>query len=244
MESEILRARVFDTLELAQKSGAPKFFGFLTAEESATADCLLKSTNTAYSFFGGYDGAERTVLCCTDSLDYTPVFPIESFTLKYRPCDRLSHRDFLGALMSLGITRASVGDILIEDGRAVIFIYKDVARYVKEQLKTVGRVGVTVSEGFIEPLPQISEKLSLSKTVASNRLDCIVSALIGCSRNNALTLIADGDVSVNSVGSKKPVKPILSGDRITIRHKGRFEIISLDDRSKKDRLILKYNKFI
>lgn len=243
MLSELFDARVFDTLDISRKSGAPKFLGFLTMDEAATADVLLKSQGAVYSFFGGYDGAERTVLCCTDG-GYTPTFPIDAFTLTFRPCDTLSHRDFLGALMSLGITRESVGDILIEKGRAVVFVYHDVARYVKEQLRTVGRVGVSVSEGFSYPLPQLSEKKECSDTVASSRLDCVVSALVSCSRATAATLIADGDVSVNSVGCKKATKTLESGDRVTVCHKGKFEILSLDDRSKKGRIILRYNKFI
>ena len=244
MQSDLFDARVFDTLNLSQKSGAPKFLGFLTMDEAATADALLRTCGAAYSFFGGYEAAERTVLCCTADERYTPTFPIDAFTLTYRPCDVLSHRDFLGALMSLGITRESVGDILIESGRAVIFVYHDVARYVKEQLSTVGRVGVTVSEGFSTPLPQLSKKTECSATVASSRLDCVVSALVSCSRTAAATLIADGDVSVNSAGCKKTTKTLESGDRVTVRRKGKFEILSLDDHSKKGRLILKYNKFI
>ncbi len=243
MLSELFEARVFDALDISRKSGAPKFLGFLTMDEAATADALLKAQGAVYSFFGGYEGAERTVLCCSDG-GYTPSFPIDAFTLTFRPCDTLSHRDFLGALMSLGITRESVGDILIEKGRAVIFVYHDVARYVREQLRTVGRVGVTVSEGFALPLPQLSQKQECSDTVASSRLDCVVSALVSCSRAAASTLIADGEVAVNSVGCKKATKTVESGDRITVRHKGKFEILSLDDRSKKGRIILKYNKFI
>lgn len=243
MQSDLFDARVLDTLDISIKSGAPKFLGFLTMDEAATADSLLRSQGAEYSFFGGYEGAERTVLCCTQG-GYTPTFPVDAFTLSFRPSDTLCHRDFLGALMSLGITRESVGDILVEKGRAVIFIYHDVARYVKEQLHTVGRVGVKVSEGFVSPLPQLSKKQECSDTVASNRLDCVVSALVSCSRATAVTLITDGDVAVNSTGCKKATKTIESGDRITVRHKGRFEIISLDERSKKGRIILKYNKFI
>ena len=244
MLPELFEARVFDTLDISRKSGAPKFLGFLTMDEAATADSLLKSQGAVYSFFGGYEGAERTVLCCMADGGYTPVFPVDAFTLSYRPCDTLSHRDFLGALMSLGITRESVGDILIEKGRAVIFVYHDVARYVKEQLQTVGRVGIKVSEGFVSPLPQLSKKQECSDTIASSRLDCVVSALVSCSRTTAATLIADGDVSVNSIGCKKATKTLESGDKVTVRHKGKFEILSLDDRSKKGRIILKYNKFI
>ncbi len=238
-----LEARVCDTVNLARKSGAPRFLGFLTMDEAAEADALLKRQGISYSFFGGYTGAERTVLCCADCA-CSPVFPIDAFTISFRKCDKPSHRDFLGALMALGITRESVGDILIGEGRAVIFVRHDVSRYVSEQLDSVGRIGVKVSTGFCEPLPQLSKKEECSTTVASARLDCIVSAVTSCSRTAALDLIANGDVSINSAGCKKASVSVASGDRVTIRRKGKFEIVSVDDRSKKGRIILKYNRFI
>ena len=243
MDIKLLPARVDDLKEISRRSNSPKFIGFLTPEEASVAVKRFK-TGENYCLFGGYDGAERVMLGILPEWCDEPVFPIKPVTLTYRECDSLSHRDFLGALMALGITRESIGDILVEKGRAVVFVADDILKFVLTQLDKVGRVGVKLSEGYVEPLPQISEKKSFSVTVASTRIDCVVAAVCNMSRNQATQKIVDGYVSVNSVCVTKPTVSVGENDKVTIRQKGRFEIISCDGYSKSGRIILKYNKYV
>lgn len=243
MEPELLQARVTDTFTLCERTNVPHFLGFLTESEAASAEGVLRGTTARYAFFGGYEDAERRMLACLPEWCDEPDYPITAFTLKYRECDTLSHRDFLGSLMALGITRESVGDILVEKGRAVIFVCRDVAKFVGSQLEKVGRVGVTLTEGFTDPLPQHGERVECSDTVASLRLDCIVSAVAGVSRNIACELIESGMVSVDSVTSEKTTRTVEAGNRITVRGKGKFFIDDVSALSKKGRIILKYSKY-
>lgn len=244
MESSVFDARVLDTARLCYQSGVPRFLGFLSPAEAALAVKALAGENVSYCFFGGFDGAERTMLGCLPDWCENPEFPITAVTFCFRKQDFVSHRDVLGTLMGLGIVREAVGDILVEPGRAVAFVKNDIAEFVVSQTEKIGRVGVSAAKGFSEPLPAAGELTVCRETVASLRLDCVVSALCKISRTKAAELISDGMVSVNSISVSKAVYSISSGDRVTVRSKGRFTVISADGVSRKGRIILEYGKFI
>ncbi len=243
MDTKLLPARINDLSLLCQKTSSPKFLGFLTPTEATVAVKTLKNTNR-YKLFGGFESAERTVLCLMPDWCEDPHFPITAISFNYRKCDSLSHRDFLGALMALGLNRETVGDILIEDGRAVIFVLSDVADFILSQITKIGAVGVSAQKGYVEPLPNISKVEALSTTVASLRIDCVVASLCGLSRGSASMAISDGKVAVNSISVLKSTATVDSDDIITVRQKGKFKITSCDMHSKKGRIILKYNRYI
>lgn len=244
MSIDLLQDRVCDTVTICEKTNRPKFLGFLSEEQAAFAGKVSDLKRVKHKFHGGYDGALRVMLGCfpdwADSID----FPISALTLQYRSSDKLTHRDFLGSLMALGLKRETVGDILIEDGRAVIFLADDIADYVISQLEKVGRVGVAVKKGFDNPLPVGQRLTELSSTVPSLRLDCIVAALCGISRNQACEKIEQSFVQVNSVFTEKITRKIEDGDVISVRGSGKFVIVSADDITRKNRIILKYKKYI
>ncbi len=243
---ELLPKRIKDAIRLADNTSFPKFVGFLRPEEMAEAADAAKQLCCRYRFYGGYEEAERTYFgafpdWCENTSEY---FPIKALTLSFRPQDSLSHRHVLGTLMSLGITRESVGDILIEQGRAVIFLSEDIAEYVKNQTEKVSGVGVKITEGYTSPLPGMTGFQDVSETVASARLDCVVSALAKCSRNTAAELIAAKQITKNGICAEKTTLTVESGDSITIRGKGKFKIENIDGKTKKDRLILKAKKYV
>lgn len=246
MEKELLSARIFDAIDISVKQNKYKAVGFLSEEEAALAFSVASSANARFAFYGGYGGALRTMFVAlpdwadnADNCDF--IVPI---TFSYRKIDKLSHRDFLGTLMALGITRETVGDILVEEGRAVVFLSKEIARYVTEQVSKVGGVGVALSEGFSLPLPNVSELVQFSGTVASARLDSVVGELAKTSREKAKALINEGLVICNSVVCEKVTLSVNGGDKISIRGFGRFVIDSCDEQTKKGRFILKYSKYI
>lgn len=243
MESDLLFARVKDLSNLCEKTSTPKFLGFLTPVQAAEVEKRLGKT-VRYSFCGGYAQAERTILCFLPDWCEQPVYPITAFTFSYRACDTLTHRDFLGALMALGIARETIGDILVEAGRTVVFVHSDIARFVSSQISKIGNVGVTITEGFIGELPTCGKKQEFTTTIASTRIDCVVASICNISRSDAASRVEDGLVFVNSIACEKCTRTINAGDIITVRHKGRFEIASCDEVSKKGRIIFKYNKYV
>lgn len=243
MDSKLLSARIEDLAFLCQKTNSPRFLGFLTSSEAAIAVKQLGKSQK-FSLYGGYDTAERTMLCIKPDWCDDVEYPISALTFTYRECDRLTHRDFLGALMALGINRETVGDILVEPARAVVFAHNDVIGYITSQINKIGNVGVNITKGFYAPLPECGKKEQFVTTIASNRLDCVVAAICGFSRKEANECIGEGLVSVNSVCYEKITHTVTGGDAVTVRRKGKFEIVSCDEQSKKGRTILKYNKYV
>ncbi len=237
-------ARIGDTADICERTQRPKFLGFLSREQSVLAEKTLNTKNIKYAFFGGYDGAERVVLGCFPDWAEDFDFPITSVTFNYRRSDSLAHRDFLGSLMGLGIKRESVGDILIEEGRAVVFLLDEISDYVLKQIGKIGRTGVKTESGFVHPLPERDRLTECSATVASERLDCVVAAVCNISRAAAALKITEGFVSVNSVVYEKATKSVESGDVLSVRGKGRFIIDAVDDRTRKNRIVLKFKKYI
>ncbi len=242
METEIFGARLKDTINFSQKNNKPKFLGFLSTDEKAFAEKKLLKSNVDHCFFGGYPEAERTFL----SVPFVEncEFPISALTINFRKTESLTHRDFLGSLIGLGIKREFIGDILIGDGSAVVFLANEITDFVYNQLNKVGRVGVKITKGFIEPLPLKPALCELSTTVSSLRLDCIVSALGGFSRSLACEKISNGLVLVNSIICEKITKQVEDGDVLTIRGKGKFFIVSSNETTRKEKTILKYKKYI
>lgn len=244
MDNELLSARVGDVADIVEKSNHFKFFGFLSLEEKVLCERIISRRNVKYSFFGGYDNATRVVLGCFPDWASDIPFPITPITFIYRKSEVLKHRDFLGAILSLGLKRETVGDILIGEGYAIAFVLDEISDFVVSQIDKVARVGVTAKIGCDLPLPSISELSEFSATVSSERLDCVVSALCNISRSQALSKIEGGFVSVNSQICEKATKTVISGDAVTIRGFGKFLIDSLIDKTRKGRIVLKYKKYV
>ncbi len=236
--------RVEDAYNLSYRLGTPKFLGFLTAAEVALAEGFLKN-RAEYTLFGGYEDAERVYLCVFGNAAHisNDAFPISAVTFSFRSCDTLTHRDVLGSLMSKGIKRETVGDILVENGRAVVFINRDIARFIINETDKIGRVGVKVSEGFSLPLPEGSTKVTERKTVASLRLDAVVAALTNTSRGRAEELINGGFVAINSSLCLKTTRQITTGDKITVRGYGKFTVTEQGGTTKKGRTVILTEKY-
>lgn len=243
METELLIARISDTANICAKTSKPKFLGFLSPEQAALAEKTLKKHNVSFGLWGGYEGAERVMLGCFPEWAVGFDYPVAAVTFSYRKTDDVGHRDVLGSLMGLGLKRESVGDILLEQGRAVVFCAEEIADYIISQTEKIGRTGVKAILGFTQPLPEKKAMSESTVTVASERLDCVVSALAGISRGTAAEKISDGVVSVNSVVTEKPTKLVSTGDILTVRGSGKFIIESLDGRTKKNRIVLVYKKY-
>ena len=207
MDSALLKARLISIRNQCEAQGKPQFLGFLSEEERALCENMLSKTDNVM-FFGGNEGALRTVLGIFPS-EIKPrgkAFPITAVTLTFRPQDKPSHRDFLGAVLALGIKREAIGDILIGEGFAVLFATVSVVKLIFAELKTVGRVGVKVEIGFSGELPKGDERSEITFTVSSLRIDCVIAAICSCSRNTADELLSEKRVSINSVPAERQPK--------------------------------------
>lgn len=246
-EDKILLSRVLDALDSAQLRMTPKFLGFLSpAEHALVSDAVNLLHFSGGSFFGGYERAERVFFgAFPDYMEASPeLFPLRALSFIYRRQDQLSHRDFLGALMGLMVKREMIGDILVAPGRTVVFVHENVARMVLQELNKVGRVGVQGTEGFSPDMLPQPEFKQLSSTVASMRFDCVLSFLLGMSREKCARLIRSGLAAVGGRVTEHVSQEIKVGDIITVRGYGKFEITAQETVTKKGRLTICAQKYL
>lgn len=245
-EDKLLAARVLDAAEMSEEKHMDKFTFFLDEHQQMLCRKVLGSVCfEKFRFFGGYDTAQRQILGTfapysePEDID----FPIKAFTFTYRRSDHLTHRDFLGCLMSLGIERDTVGDIIVSEGRTVVFVCDSVALPVGA-LEKIGRVGVKVSEGFeLDAIP-VQEYKDISGTVASLRLDCVLSLALRISREKAADLIRSTGAEVNYVSVNSQDTRLCGGDVFSVRGYGKFRLADDGVATKKDRIFITVKKYV
>lgn len=243
-EERYLSAHIADLQRLSVRSGVPRFSAFLNEREAVVAENSVKGRPC---FYGGYDGAAR-VICgfvedtYAEELAASDCFPIIPLTFTYRQRDKLSHRDFLGAILSLQIKRELVGDILAAEGYAVVFVHETAAELVSA-LDKIGKVGVSCQKGITMPIPQQQIK-RIETTVSSLRLDCIVSAAVNISRDRSASLIKSGMVNADFSPCLNVSAEVKENTVISVRGSGRFRLSEISGESRKGRLRVVIEKYI
>ena len=241
MEDSVLAARIEDAVRLCELRNYPHFVGFLDERQAAMAEKIAKGLRfEQYMLWGGYDGAQRVVFGAfperqQPDCDSFPVLPL--YTV-FRKEDPLSHRDFLGTLMAQGIGRETVGDILVEEGRCVLFVRQEVSEYIMAQLHKVGGAGIRCIEGDPGDLPAGRGFEELNSTIASSRLDCIVASLTHSSREKADSLIRSGNVSLNYETVLSGSTKVISENILSIKGYGKYRVDQIGPPTKKGRLRL------
>lgn len=246
-EERYLSAHISDLAERSQNSGVPFFSRFLNERERIVAAETARADNVNPIFYGGYDGAMRT-LCgffggtYAEEIPHEELFPLCAVTFSFRKSEALSHRDFLGAILAVGLERSAVGDILVDEDRAVVFCV-NAAEQLLLDLTMVGRCGVKVSRGIIGELPQAKFE-TLDRIVSSLRLDCIVGACANISRSKSASLIGSGLVSADFSVCDNVSAGVREGEIVSIRGFGRFKMSKIVGETKKGRIRVIIDKFV
>lgn len=227
-ELQQLKKRI---VELARKSYEHNIYtytGFLNmAEQDIFYGMLAEVKGTDYELYGGREDCERQMLRfgSEESLGYAEAFPI--VCLAVRPliekfAENMTHRDYLGAIMNLGIDRSTVGDIFINGKTAYLFCTDKIAAYIQENLDKVRHTNVKCVEvDVMEELP-VKEPEEIHFTVASERVDGIISKVYNLSRNQSLLLFRERKVYVNGRLNENNSYTMKSGDKVSVRGYGRF----------------------
>ncbi len=155
------------------------------------------------------------------------------------------HRDYLGAILGLGVGRESLGDIRIQEDVAYVFCLPPVEPLLLEELKKVGNVSVTPSACSLGDVPApIVRVKTLSFTVKSLRLDAVTGAMFGLSRTAAAEAIRMGLANLNYAVCEKTDAPVTEGDVISLRGHGKGRLKAVGGRSKKDRLFVEAEVYL
>ena len=224
------------------------FSDFLTPEEQSR---LLENRRrlTPFTLFGGTDGTERNMarFGSETELGYTAAFPI--VCLKIAPvnpkfAEDLTHRDYLGALMSLGIERGNIGDIIVRRQEAYLFCTEKIAPFLTENMQKIRRTDIRAQ--VCEALPEgaLYETQTLRFTLTSLRIDCVLSGAAKLSRNQAQTLFREKKVFLNGAVCEKPDVSLSPGDVFSASGYGKFRLKEITGKSKKGKLVTEIEKYV
>ena len=146
-DERIFARHIMDLYDLCGKRHSPTFSSFMDMRRKIVCEELLSLVRAdGYAFFGGYENAERTAVGFFPEYSEPDdgEFPVCCVKYSFRKSDKLSHRDVLGALMSLGIKREMIGDIIVDEGAAEVMVCSTVAGDAEGIVK-IGRIGVSSS---------------------------------------------------------------------------------------------------
>lgn len=250
-ERELLSGRIRELSRTAYERDIPRHTDFLSlSEQSVFYDIKREDIYGRYTFFGGYEDAERRILFfLPDYADEKDIFEdtvscIRAEPLNAKFADRLSHRDFLGAIMNLGIERSRTGDIIVGDDCAYIFCLKEAEELICSELL---RVKHTSIRAFAVPLSQCGIRpcmKELSVNVASERADAVISAVFNLSRTVSAELIASESVFSDGRLIGQPSAVLKEGARISVRGYGKFIFMGASGSTRKGRLYINIKKYV
>lgn len=239
-EDSMFLSGIYDNYIKAQTTSKSMYSGFMSERKQAMVkDAFSSEKDISLSFFGGFDSAERKIACFHTDEDLSYPFKVIKAVVKGKT--RLSHRDFLGALMSLGIKRDVVGDILTGDEN-LIFVKEEMADYIITNLTTAAKSTLKLEIYDGNNFPGVCEGKESFETVASLRLDAVVACGLNLAREKAKKLIESGRACVNSYPVETVDFQLKEGDIISVKGFGRFTLKEIKGLSKKGRIILNINK--
>lgn len=238
-DEKLLKKRFSELAERAYSKSIYTFTEFLSPAEQT----LLKATvrNIPFIFDGGYPDSEKSVAVfgSEELFGYTECAPISY--LKIEPCSikfsgELSHRDFLGSIMSLGVRRSLLGDILVKDNVAYAPCLNSIADYFCKNIVEVKNTNVRCSKISCIPSNVVPTPLESEFVVASERLDSVISSIFKLSRSKSKELCEHEKVFVNGVPMLNISYTPKEGDIISIRGFGKFIYCGIKLETKKGRL--------
>jgi len=261
-----LIGRIQDLCEKTYREDYLTHTDFLSVSEIAVFYDMLRQSGenpaagtcrgVPYVVWGGWEDAERCCICFLPTWMDKETFlaqemaaPQVAACLEIKPvslrfADELSHRDFLGALMHLGIERSRIGDILTDSQHAFIFVSKDMAELITDDLTRVKHTTVmcrSTSPSECDIRPSFEE---LQGSVASERLDAILAMACRISRTKAQTLVTQELVYVDGRTASSASMTLPEGARVSVRGYGKFIYDGIQLKTRKDRLMVRIRKFV
>lgn len=251
-KDELIKARIEDKISQCRDGYYVTCTGLLDTHEQALAIAASRHAAGVRTFmYGGYADAERRMMVCVPR--DLPVSDEEAvdgllrvLRVKLPTISReLSHRDYLGSILGLGIERRLTGDILVRSDGADIFIVPGIENFLLEELHRIGSVevkteGVDVDEATV---PEARVEY-IRDSVSSVRLDSVVSSAFRLSRGKAAEAVRKGLVSVDHAECIKPDAAVREGAAIVLKGKGKAVLEEAGGESRKGRIRIVIKRFI
>lgn len=248
-KDEFLLKRIRELANLSYQRDIVTFTDFLNLnEQNMLVSLKLHQMGVEVKLFGGYEHAERQMAAFfPESLGFSWDYPIDCLKIEskaLRFSEELGHRDYLGALLNLGVDRSVVGDILIKDKEAWFFCLHKMSDFFIENFIRVKHTTVLVSR--VEQAEEIPEPEfeMINGTCASVRLDALIGLAFQASRSSMVSFIESGLVFVNGKLITSNGYEPKEGDIISVRGKGRFIYDGVSRQTKKGRLGVRIRKYV
>ena len=248
-EDRLLLAKLWDKINAGMRRNIPAATCFLSPRELEMSRYLFGDAEGLHTF-GGYEGAERQMLI------YVPEYmeldtlleedaPLCCLRATFFEEDSLSHRDFLGALMGAGIGRETVGDICVGKGCCDFFVTAEIAPYILQSFTSAGRTKLSISQIPLTeaniPEPEVKE---IKDTLASLRLDSVISSGFRIGRSLAAQYVSAGKAAIDGLPCEKPDKAVAEGAKISVRGLGKIKLATIGSRTKKDRISVVIHRYV
>ena len=254
-DDRLLVSRLLDKIEFVNSKNRVEYTEFLDMRQRQLLEKILKDIKlNNYIAFGGYKTAERTLIIIypeklenvfgKEKFDYNSIFGSIRIILPNELKGMYSHRDYLGAIIKIGMKREKVGDIIVSKEGTDIIAVKETEKYIIEGLKELTRFSKAEFKSIkIEELNVEEPKVQiLNIIIPSMRIDSIVSEVIKTSRAKAAGIIKEERVFVNHELVTKTSKELKENDMITVRGKGRFKVGKVVNQTRKGNLIVEIEK--
>ncbi|MBR3267269.1 MAG: hypothetical protein IKI58_00840 [Oscillospiraceae bacterium] len=249
MADDFIRKRLLDLASQADRTNRFTFTGFLNEAEQAEYYAVRRELpDCGAVLWGGYEDAERAVLRFGDPerLGYEEPFPVvclEIAPLQEKFGEMLTHRDYLGAMMHLGIERSEIGDILIREKHAYVFCRETMADYLCRELTRIRHTSVSCK---VSALPETEFTVRTEPgtvQVSSPRIDGVAAKIFGFSRSLCAELFAAGKVFVNGACTENHSLILKAGDKVSVRGYGKFRFLGIGGVTRKGRQIVNFERF-
>ena len=247
-EDRVLLAKVWDKINAGLRKNIPASTCFLSQREQELCRYLFGQMDGLHAF-GGYDSAERKMLVfLPDYLDESYLqedAPLVCLRATFYEGDSPTHRDFLGALMGAGIGRETVGDICVGNGSCDFFVTAEIAPYVEQNFQSAGRTKLRLEQISLDavsvPEPETKE---IRDTLASLRLDSVISAGFRIGRSAASDYVTAGKASIDGLPCEKPDKAVAEGATVSVRGLGKIQLTTVNGQTKKGRISVVIHRYV
>ena len=248
-EDRMLLAKLWDKIHTGMQRNIPANTCFLTLRELDLTKFLFGQPEGLHAF-GGYPDAERQMLIfLPDYLEESSLYDEDAPRVCVRATfyegDTPIHRDFLGALLGCGISRETIGDICVGKGYCDFFVTAEIAPYIEQNFLSAGRTKLHLER---IPLHDVSvpesEFKEIRDTLASLRLDSIISSGFRIGRSAAVQYINAGKTSIDGLPCEKPDKIVSEGSKVSVRGLGKIRLTSVNGQTKKGRISVVIHRYI
>ena len=252
-DEELFKNRLLELSEKSFRQNIYTFTDFLTMDQLSIASSMPQLRGAGVTAWGGAEICARKMLRFGDeeAFGYAVPFPIDIIKispLNSKFADELSHRDFLGAVMNLGLKRPVIGDILVKDECAYLFAEQQVTKFIQESLCTVRHTSVScavINSDDTDELLNIDPKYDRKTlTVASLRLDAVIAGVYNLSRTAAADTIRLQNVYINQRMTDNQAASVKVGDIISVRGRGRFVLAEEGHVTRKGRLSITVDRYV